>query len=105
MNAKILTVLLMAALLEVGGDALVRGGLQRKGAWLLLAGSLTLAAYGFLVNMTRLDFSRLMGLYIVLFFVVSQAVAVLCFREAVGRGVMVGGAMVVLGGVLMTVLG
>jgi small multidrug resistance family-3 protein len=105
MNLKIVTVLVVAAMLEVGGDALVRGGLQRKGAWLLLAGSITLAAYGFLVNMTQLDFSRLMGLYIVLFFLVSQAVAILFFRESPGRGVMVGGAMVVLGGVVMTVLG
>jgi small multidrug resistance family-3 protein len=105
MNLKIVTVLVMAALLEVGGDALVRGGLQRKGAGLLLAGSLTLAAYGFLVNMTQLDFSRLMGLYIVVFFLVSQAVALLFFREPLGRGVMVGGTIVVLGGVVMTVLG
>jgi len=39
--------------------------------------ALVLVAYGFMVNMTKLDFSRLMGLYIVIFFLVAQAVAML----------------------------
>jgi len=44
-----------------------------------------------------------MGLYIVLFFLVAQAVAVLFFRESIDRTVMVGGSFVVLGGIIMTV--
>lgn len=104
MNLKILSILVMAAVLEVAGDALVRGGLQRRGGWLMLAGALTLATYGFLVNLTKLDFSRLMGLYIVAFFLVAQATAILFFGETPGRGVVVGGALVCLGGVAMTLL-
>ena len=103
MTARILILLILAALLEVGGDALIRGGLQRKAALLLFSGAVTLVAYGFMVNMTKLDFSRLMGLYIVIFFLVAQAIAVLAFRESISRGVMVGGALVVLGGIVMTV--
>ncbi len=103
MTVRILIFLVLAALLEVGGDALIRNGLQRRGVALLLAGAATLVVYGFMVNMTKLDFSRLMGLYIVLFFLVAQAVSVLFFRESIDRAVMVGGGFVVLGGVIMTV--
>jgi small multidrug resistance family-3 protein len=83
---------------------LIRGGLQRRGVALLLAGAATLVIYGFMVNMTKLDFSRLMGLYIVIFFLVAQAVAVLIFRESINRPVMIGGGLIVMGGVVMTIL-
>ena len=103
MSIRTLVFLVLAALLEVGGDALIRGGLQRRGALFMLAGAVTLAVYGFLVNLTKLDFSRLMGLYIVIFFLMAQAMAVLIFRESLDRSVMIGGGLVVLGGVVMTV--
>ena len=103
MSIRTLVFLVLAALLEVGGDALIRSGLQRRGALFMLAGAATLAVYGFLVNLTKLDFSRLMGLYIVIFFLVAQAMAVLIFRESLDRAVMIGGGLVVLGGVVMTV--
>jgi small multidrug resistance family-3 protein len=104
MSIRVLILLILAALLEVGGDALIRGGLQRKAAWLLLSGAVTLIVYGFMVNMTKLDFSRLMGIYIVVFFMVSQAVAILVFREKMDRSVMAGGGLIVLGGIVMTLL-
>jgi len=103
MTVRILILLVLAALLEVGGDALIRAGLQRRGALLLLAGAVTLVVYGFMVNMTKLDFSRLMGLYIVIFFLVAQAVAVLIFREDIDLAVWVGGGCIVVGGIIMTV--
>jgi small multidrug resistance family-3 protein len=104
MTARILILLVLAALLEVGGDALIRGGLQRRGVALLLAGAATLVVYGFMVNMTKLDFSRLMGIYIVVFFLVAQMVAILVFREKLDRGVLAGGGLVVLGGIVMAAL-
>ena len=103
MNVRTLILLVLAAALEVGGDALIRGGLQRRGALLLLSGAATLVVYGFMVNMTKLDFSRLMGIYIVIFFLVAQAVAVLAFHEEIELPVMAGGGLVVLGGIIMTV--
>ncbi len=103
MSVRVFVFLVFAALLEVGGDALIRGGLHRRGVWLLLAGAATLVVYGFMVNMTKLDFSRLMGLYIVIFFLVAQAVAVLAFGERIDRAVWAGGGLIVLGGVVMTV--
>jgi small multidrug resistance family-3 protein len=103
MNVRTLILLVLAAALEVGGDALIRGGLQRRGALLLLSGAATLVFYGFMVNMTKLDFSRLMGLYIVIFFFVAQAVAVLVFHEEMEVPVIAGGGLILLGGLVMTV--
>ena len=55
--------LLMAALLEVGGDAAMRVGLRGQ-AWGYLLGAGLLSAYGLLVNQPALGFGRLLGLYI-----------------------------------------
>ena len=95
--------LILAALLEVGGDALIRSGLKGGGIVLMVAGVAVLGTYGFMVNLTKLDFGHLMGLYIVLFFVVSQAVAVFVFKDRLQLPVIVGGSMVIAGGVVMTV--
>lgn len=94
-------VLILAALLESGGDALIRFGL-RNGRWALLVGAGALVVYGFVVNLTRWDFSRLMGVYIALFFVVSQTIAVVAFRERVQTPTLVGGALIVTGGLVLT---
>ena len=72
--------LLAAALLEVSGDALTRMGLRERPLF-LAAGALTLFIYGVVVNQGRLDFGRLMGVYIAVFFLVSQVVAFAFFRD------------------------
>jgi small multidrug resistance family-3 protein len=96
------SLLLLAAILEVGGDALIRSGLKTNGILLMLAGAAVLIAYGFMVNLTKLDFGRLMGIYIVLFFLIAQLVSVLIFKEKMPMGVIVGGSLVTAGGLLMT---
>jgi drug/metabolite transporter (DMT)-like permease len=60
-----------------------------------------LFAYGRLINATRWDFGRLIGIYIVFFFLVAQVIAWLTFGELPSRGVWLGGALIVLGGALM----
>ena len=99
---RTLLVLLLAAVLEVGGDALLRAGLKGKGALLLAAGAAALILYGVLVNLTALDFGRLMGVYIVLFFVISQLTAVLLFHERPPLPVLLGGLLVICGGIIMS---
>ena len=95
--------LVLAALLEVGGDALVRYGL-RSCRWIgLVAGAAVLFAYGLSVNLPKWDFGRLMGVYIALFFVVAQVVAVTVFHEKVRIPMLMGGVLIVAGGILMTV--
>lgn len=94
-------VLLLAAFLEVGGDAMVRWGLKSGGILGFILGAVLLFSYGLLVNLPRWDFSRLLGVYIVLFFVLSQAVGVVIFHETLPTGRLVGGVLVAAGGLCM----
>ena len=106
-HATTLFVLFLAAVLEAGGDALVRSGLRSPALPIRLAffgvGGLVLFSYGYVVNSPPWDFGRLLGIYIVCFFVVAQLTAWLVFGQPPGRPVLLGGAFVVAGGVIMSV--
>jgi small multidrug resistance family-3 protein len=101
-----LAVLLLAAVLEAGGDALVRVGLHASSLWtraaLLASGAVVLFAYGCSVNVPQWDFGRLLGIYVVFFFVVAQAISWLVFHQPPTRPVYLGGAFIVLGGVILS---
>jgi len=96
-----MALLVLAAVLEVGGDALTRWGLKTN-RWGLVLGAGVLFAYGLCVNLPKWDFGRLMGVYIAVFFVVAQAVAVAFFKERVPLPTIVGGTLIIAGGVLIT---
>ncbi len=98
--ALTIVILISAALLEVGGIALIRMGLLGARGW-IFAGGATLIIYGLVVNQGLLDFSRLMGAYIGVFFVVSQTIAIVLFHESLGRAALAGGALIVAGGAVM----
>jgi small multidrug resistance family-3 protein len=100
---KVFLTLVVASALEVGGDALVRIGL--KGAtYSLAAGALTLFAYGLVVNKSGLDFNRLMGVYIAIFFVVSQIISFVLFKQIPDDRIILGGGFIVAGGLLILVM-
>ena len=94
--------LVCAAVLEVGGDAAMRVGLRGR-SWGFLVGAALLAAYGLLVNQPAIPFNRLLGTYIAVFFVVSQLAAFAAFGERPTPSLMAGGALVVLGGIIIQV--
>lgn len=101
-----LLVLFLAAVLEAGGDALVRTGLEastltRKLA-LFAAGAIVLFAYGCAVNAPRWDFGKLLGIYVVFFFVVAQAISWLGFGQKPSLPILVGGAFIVIGGLVIS---
>ena len=61
-----------------------------------------LIVYGLVINTNRLiDFGRLMGLYIAVFFVVSQVLSLVLFGERPSAGLVLGGALVVAGGLVI----
>ena len=97
-----LGLLALAAALEVGGDAFVRIGLKQNKPPAMALGAAVLFLYGLCVNLPDWDFSRLMGVYIAVFFVVSQLVAVGMFAEKIKPPMLVGGALIVAGGIVMT---
>ena len=98
-----LAILTLAALLEVGGDALIRHGLKDSGWGVVALGGLVLVAYGLMVNMTKWDFSRLMGVYVCLFFLISQIFGVVVFKERPSGLEWLGGALILAGGVVLAV--
>jgi len=97
-----LLILTLAAVLEVGGDALVRWGLRGGQALGMILGALVLFGYGLTVNLPKWDFGRLLGVYIAMFFVVAQLAAYFFFQEKLRTPMIVGGALVVAGGLVMT---
>jgi drug/metabolite transporter superfamily protein YnfA len=99
-------VLAIAAYLEVQGDACFQSGLyhssgSRRLGW-FLAGTLVLVCYSLFLNSTRIDFGKLLGIYVVLFLILAQIVAKLQFHQSPTKSIYVGGAFIVLGGTIMT---
>jgi small multidrug resistance family-3 protein len=105
MNMTLL-VLLVAALLEAGGDALVRTGLgaptAMTRAMYFTIGALVLFAYGYVVNAPAWDFGRLLGVYVVFFFVVAQLISWLVFHKPPSRTMLIGGGFIVAGGAIIS---
>ena len=106
-HALAVLILFLAAVLEAGGDALVRYGLRAPALPARLAlfalGGMVLFLYGYVVNTPGWDFGRLLGLYVVFFFVVAQAIAWLAFDQLPGRPLLAGGALIVAGGAIISI--
>ena len=105
-DIPVVVLLLVATILEVCGDSAVRlavhnhTGLTRMG--LLLAGAALLFGYGLFLNVGPIDFGRVVGLYIATLFVVWQVIAFMVFRTAPTLPMLLGGALIVIGGLLVT---
>jgi drug/metabolite transporter superfamily protein YnfA len=90
-----------SALLEVGGDAVIRKGLRGSGVAFIAAGGLMLAGYGMLVNTVRWDFSRLLGVYVAVFALVSVLSGRFIFGESVPYSTWLGLAIIMVGGLVI----
>ncbi len=99
-------VLLLASLLEAGGDAIVRTAMRGSGGLARLAmfalGAVVLFAYGWTVNAPTWDFGRLLGLYVVFFFITAQLISWLAFHQPPGKSVLAGGILIVAGGIVIS---
>ena len=94
-------IFIAAALLEVGGDAVVRSGLRGGQPVIIVIGCLLLGSYGVIVNMVKWDFSRLLGVYVAVFAVISVCWGKWVFHESVPPVVWVGLGLIVAGGLLI----
>ena len=101
-----LSILVVAAVLEAGGDALVRLGLHGSSPMgrvgFMLLGAIVLFSYGTVVNLPPWDFGRLLGVYVTLFFLVAQIINWLVFGLAPTPAIAVGGALIIAGGLTIT---
>jgi small multidrug resistance family-3 protein len=94
-------VMLAAAVFEVGGDAMIRAGLRGYG-WLLCGlGVATLGAYGVVVNLLALDFSKLLATYVAFFAIVSVVFGRLLFSEAVSFSTWAGLSVILAGSAII----
>ncbi len=96
-----LAVLVAAAALEVGGDALIRKGLRGGGLALIVLGFGVLGSYGIVVNLLELDFSRLLGVYVGVFALVSVLAGRFVFGDAVPNATWIGLAVVLAGSLII----
>jgi drug/metabolite transporter superfamily protein YnfA len=105
-SAATIFVLFLAAALEAGGDALVRTGMQRnilgQRVALFVVAAMVLFAYGWTVNAPPWDFGKLIGVYVVFFFVIAQLISWLIFRHTPSVTVLLGGALIIAGGLVVS---
>jgi drug/metabolite transporter superfamily protein YnfA len=97
-----LTFLIIAALLEVGGIAFVRCGLKDSRVIWFVLGAIVLISYAVFVNSAKLNFGRLLGIYIAVFFVVSQFLSIVVFSEILRISILIAGILIISGGFVLT---
>ncbi len=105
-RSSAILVLLLAATLEAAGDAMIRTGLHAGAAWhrylLFTAAAIVLFAYGWTVNAPPWDFGKLLGLYVVFFFVIAQLISWVFFKQPPSAMVLAGGLLIVAGGIVIS---
>ena len=99
-------ILLFAAALEAGGDAIIRIGLHSNKTWhryaMFAAAAIILFAYGLTVNAPPWEFGKLLGLYVVFFFLIAQLISWLFFKQLPSPLVLLGGSLIVAGGIVIS---
>ncbi len=79
--------------------------MQRAAGWarfsFFLSGAVVLSLYGFAVNVPRWNFGRLLGVYVVLFFLFAQLLAKIRFQQEPTVAIYVGGALIAAGGLVI----
>ncbi len=98
-------VLGLAAFLEAFGDTFFQISFYRSTGWGRVlafgAGAVVLAAYGSVVNVPRWDFGKLLGVYVVLFFLMAQLLAKVRFGQDPTAPIYAGGTLIVAGGLVI----
>ena len=99
-------ILLVAAILEAVGDAIIRTGLHSTATGYRYAmfaiAAVVLFGYGWTVNAPPWDFGKLLGLYVVFFFLIAQLISWIFFKQPPSPMVLLGGALIVAGGIVIS---
>ena len=96
-----ISIMVGSALLEVGGDALIRRGLRGGGLAMVMGGVLALGSYGVVLTWLEVDFGKLLGAYVGLFALVSFLWGRWAFQERVSAQTWLGLAVVFLGSLII----
>ena len=102
---KVFLFVLLATVLEAGGDAILRIALHHSSMpariGLYALGGTMLVLYGTSLNLAPVEFAQVTGFYIATLFVVFQITNYLFFRTAPTAAVAVGGGLIVAGGLIV----
>lgn len=105
-NVHPIVFLIIATTLEVTGDALIRKCIYNYTGWarigFVLLGAALLLGYGVFLNLAPVEFAQVVGLYIATLFVVWQIINYFTFHTLPTLPILVGGALVVAGGLIIT---
>jgi drug/metabolite transporter superfamily protein YnfA len=94
-------IFVIAALLEISGDAIIRKGLRSSGLLLIILGFVVLGCYGLVVNTVKWDFSKLLGVYVAVFATISILFGRFVFKENIPLSTWVGLLIIVVGGLII----
>src|SRR5215470_5200179 len=104
---KILAFIIAATIFEAAGDAIMRIALHYhvmpSRIFLFASATILLAMYGAFLNLAPVEFSEATGIYIASLFVMFQAVNFLFFHQKPSPGVLLGGALIVTGAIIVSV--
>jgi small multidrug resistance family-3 protein len=98
--------ILFATIFEVSGDAIVRMGIYKYSGLMRIGfmsvGAILLFAYGFSLNLAPVEFGQVVGMYIATLFIVWQIGNFIAFQTLPTIPIMIGGALVISGGMIIT---
>ena len=69
---------------------------------LMGAGASLLFVYGFSINLAPIEFGKVVGLYIAVLFVIWQIINFISFHTLPTSSTIIGGAMILAGGLIIT---
>ena len=105
---QVIAFLVAATVVEVSGDAIIRialrnhAGLTATRFALFVVGGALVFAYATFLNLAPLEFREVVGLYISTLFIVWQVINFAFFRTLPTAPVLIGGALIVAGGALVS---
>lgn len=103
---KIFLFVLFATIFESVGDAVVRAAITSSiiptRIALFAVGFVLLSLYGTALNLAPVEFATVVGLYITLLFIMFQIVNYIMFRITPTLPVIIGGAFIITGGLIIT---
>jgi small multidrug resistance family-3 protein len=94
-------IFIFSAMLEVGGDAVIRRGLRGHSFIIVAIGCVVLGCYGVVVNTVRWDFSKLLGVYVAIFALVCILAGRFVFKENIPTATWIGLLFIVCGGLII----
>ena len=91
----------LAAIFEVGGDAVIRMGIKSNNLVLILLGAGTLGGYGLIVNSVDWDFGKIFGVYVGAFALAAILFGKFLFREQIPVTTWIGLLIIISGGLVI----